>query len=183
MNVGVDINNDLYKNVISWKKYRLEEINNIDFLLIIDLILNYESKNGKNYTNKIKNIRYVELKSMKREDLCELLLNCEISSLSSEQLKKELLLYEYRMNELKINSTVKNVEYVFDNNKLKFWDNENIKNSYEIDLNTLINWDSISTKATELMKEKFSKNTSFVNINDNEILRKTIKAFITNNGV
>ena len=67
----------------------------------------------------------------------------------------------------------KTVEYMFDDDVLKFWDKEKAaddeSNFEEIDLNDLIDWDTVNNKAIQAMKEQFPKDTIFVDIDDHSI--------------
>lgn len=59
----------------------------------------------------------------------------------------------------------KTVKYRFDGDYLKYWDKEEDPESYEeIDLNDFINWDSVNNKAIEIMKERYPKGTTFVDV-------------------
>ena len=58
------------------------------------------------------------------------------------------------------------VEYMFDGDALKFWDKGDPDGFDEIDLNDFINWDEVDNKALKEMKEKYSKGTIFVNIDE-----------------
>jgi hypothetical protein len=57
----------------------------------------------------------------------------------------------------------KTIEYMFDDDVLKFWDKEEAaddeSNFEEIDLNDLIDWDTVNDKALQAMKEQFPKGT------------------------
>lgn len=64
---------------------------------------------------------------------------------------------------------------MFDGDKLKFWEpnepdeqSETIKDGTlnKIDLNKFIDWDSVNIKGFKEMKNKFNKETIFVNIDD-----------------
>lgn len=58
----------------------------------------------------------------------------------------------------------KTIEYMFDGDALKFWNKDSPNKFDEIDLNDLIDWDKVNSKALEEMKEKFPKSTTFVDI-------------------
>jgi hypothetical protein len=61
---------------------------------------------------------------------------------------------------------VKTIEYMFDDDVLKFWDKEKSdsgnKDFEEIDLNDLIDWTKVNNKAIQQMKEMYPKSTIFV---------------------
>ncbi len=108
------------------ENYRVNELKNMDILQIVDSILSYESDYNKEYSHKWKNERYVELKKMKFDNLLELLLNYQISRLLPDDIKNEIV--SYKKEECKTilqykitnNSKVKTVEYMFDDDEIKF---------------------------------------------------------------
>jgi len=62
----------------------------------------------------------------------------------------------------------KTIQYMFDGDALKYWNkDEEFSGPFEeIDLNGFINWDEVNNKAIEEMKERYPKNTIFVDIDE-----------------
>jgi len=172
MNIIENTNNEPYDEyLIKWKNYRSNELKNKDILQIVDFILSYESDYNKEYSDKWKNNRYVKLKTMKLDDLFELQLNYEILKLTPQNIKNLMLAYEQKeqlQHKITDNSKVKIVEYMFDGDELKFWDHKDKDCEIidEIDLNDFIDWNEVNEKAINQMKELFSKETKFINIDE-----------------
>jgi hypothetical protein len=68
------------------------------------------------------------------------------------------------------------VEYKFDDDVLKFWEDAALESENEdfneVDLNDLIDWDTVNDKAIQTMKEQFPKGTKFVCRDDHNIDNK-----------
>lgn len=61
----------------------------------------------------------------------------------------------------------KTIQYMFDGDALKYWNKDEDPGSFEeIDLNDFINWDEVNDKALKEMKERYPKNTIFVDIDE-----------------
>ena len=58
------------------------------------------------------------------------------------------------------------IEYMFDGDALKFWEKGDPDGFDEIDLNDFINWDEVNNKGLKDMKERYSKRTIFVDIDE-----------------
>ena len=70
-------------------------------------------------------------------------------------------------NRCQICSKRKTIEYMFDGDALKFWDSEDYSGNFdEIDVNDFIDMDEVNCKVIKAMKEKYSKGTLFINIED-----------------
>lgn len=61
----------------------------------------------------------------------------------------------------------KTIEYMFDGDALKFWDETDSLGKFdEIDLNDFIDWDEVSQMGLKKLKEKFPKNTIFIDVDE-----------------
>lgn len=56
------------------------------------------------------------------------------------------------------------IQYVFDEDMLRYWKKGDENNSEHIDLNEFINWRFVHDKALGIMKHKFPDGTTFVDI-------------------
>ena len=154
--------------LIKWKRYRSYELKNLDFLHLVDLIIEKECKTLKGISDKYSHVnkKWVELKSMKMEDLINIFLDYELLNLTPYYIKEYVLSYEKSYEEKTNKSKIKIVEYTFVGDELKFWDKNNIDNSFEIDLNDFIDWNEVNKNAMDKMKEDFNHDTLFVDVNE-----------------
>jgi hypothetical protein len=63
------------------------------------------------------------------------------------------------------------VAYKFEDDVLKFWEDDAFESENEdfneIDINDLIDWDTVNGKAIQAMKEQYPKGTTFICMDDN----------------